>query len=143
PPSGLPAISPSRGEISLRQPWKAGQRGVAVPTAEPFGTTADGQSVGQIAIAGGGLTAHILTYGAIVRDLRLEGHHPPLVLGFERLVDYLDHSLYFGAIVGRYANRIAGGKFILDGERFETDANDNGNTLHGGIGGLDRRVWRV
>src|SRR5690606_34544844 len=45
--------------------------------------------------------------------------------------------------VGRYANRIARGKFVIDGERFETDANDNGNTLHGGAEGLDRRLWRV
>ena len=90
-----------------------------------------------------GLSATILTWGAVVQDLRLLGHDAPLVLGFERLDDYLDHSLYFGAIVGRQANRIARGKFALDGERFETDRNDNGNTLHGGGTGLDRRVWRL
>src|SRR5690606_14502112 len=104
-----------------------GRRGVAVPTTEPFGVTPDGQAVERIGIAGGGLSASILTYGAVVQDLRLEGHHPPLVLGFDQFEHYLDHSLYFGAIVGRYANRIAGGKFILEGERFETDPNDNGN----------------
>ena len=110
---------------------------------EPFGATREGEAVRRFAIEGGGLSARILTYGAVVQDLRLAGHHAPLVLGFERLEDYLDHSRYFGAIAGRCANRISGAKFILDGERFELDANDNGNTLHGGAKGLGRRVWRV
>lgn len=110
---------------------------------EAFGATREGEAVHRLTVAGGGLTARLLTWGAVVQDLRIAGHDAPLVLGFETLDDYLDHSLFFGAIVGRYANRIAGGKFILDGERFETDANDNGNTLHGGSKGLDRRVWRI
>ncbi len=110
---------------------------------ETFGTTREGETVHRVGIAGGALSARILTYGAAVQDLRLAGHGAPLVLGFERIEDYLDHSGYFGAIVGRYANRIAGGKFVLDGERFETDANDRGNTLHGGADGLDSRVWRI
>lgn len=110
---------------------------------EAFGATREGEAVRRLTLAGGRLTARLLTYGAVVQDLRLAGHDAPLVLGFETLEDYLDHSLFFGAIVGRCANRIAGGRFILDGERFETDANDNGNTLHGGSKGLDRRVWQV
>ena len=110
---------------------------------EPFGTIPNGEAVERITISNGHLSARILTYGATVQDLRLAGHAPPLVLGFPELEGYLHHSLYFGAIVGRYANRIAGGKFVLDGERFDTDVNDNGNTLHGGRNGLDRQVWRV
>lgn len=110
---------------------------------EPFGETPEGESVHRLTIAGGGLTARILTFGAVVQDLRLAGHDAPLVLGFGTLSRYLDHSVYFGAIVGRYANRIGGARFVLDGERFDTDANDNGSTLHGGCAGLDRRVWRV
>lgn len=110
---------------------------------EPFGETPQGEPVHRLHIEGGGLSARILTFGAVVQDLRLAGHRPPLVLGFERLGGYLDDSPYFGAIVGRCANRIAGAKFILDGERFSTDANEGGNTLHGGAQGLDRRVWRV
>jgi aldose 1-epimerase len=112
-------------------------------SVERFGETNDGEPVQRARIAGGGLCASVITYGAAVQDLRLDGHDTPLVLGFERLDDYLDHSLYFGAIVGRQANRIARGKFALDGERFETDLNDNGNTLHGGGLGLDKRVWRL
>ncbi len=111
--------------------------------SEPFGETPQGESVHRLTITGGGLSARILTFGAVVQDLRLAGHDAPLVLGFEALSGYLDHSVYFGAIVGRYANRIGGGRFVLDGERFDTDANDDGNTLHGGRAGLDRRVWRI
>ena len=110
---------------------------------EAFGETREGEAVHRFRIEGGGLAADILTWGAIVQNLRLKGHPAPLVLGFERLDHYLDHSPYFGAIVGRCANRIAGGKFTIDGERFLADTNDRGNTLHGGAGGLDRRVWRV
>src|SRR5690606_29042780 len=112
-------------------------------SGEAFGQTRDGEAVRRIRIAAGGLSAHILTYGAIVQDLRLAGHHAPLVLGFGDIEHYLDHSLYFGAIVGRFANRIAGGKFIIDGERYQADPNDYGNTLHGGSAGLDRRLWQV
>lgn len=114
-----------------------------MPQREAFGTTRRGEAVERLAITGGGLTARFLTWGAVLQDLRLEGHPAPLVLGFAQLEHYIDHSRYFGAIVGRYANRIARGKFVIDGERFETDANDNGNTLHGGAEGLDRRLWRV
>ncbi|MEO3385640.1 aldose epimerase family protein [Mesorhizobium sp. CAU 1741] len=112
-------------------------------TGDTFGHTRDGDPVHEMRIAGGRLSARILTYGAVVRDLRLAGHDSPLVLGFETLDHYLDHSLFFGAIVGRYANRITGGKFIIDGERYQADTNDNGNTLHGGSVGLHRRLWSL
>lgn len=102
-----------------------------------------GEAVHAFAITGGGLSARILTFGAVVQALRIDGHAAPLVLGFERLEHYLDQSPFFGAIVGRCANRIARASFILDGERHPTDTNDNGNTLHGGSDGLFRRVWRV
>jgi aldose 1-epimerase len=111
--------------------------------ADHFGTLPDGSTVHRLAISGGGLTANILTWGAIVQELRLSGHPAPLTLGFERLDDYVDHSLYFGAIVGRYANRIAGGRFSIDGEKFEAEGNDRGNSLHGGSKGLDRRNWSI
>lgn len=111
---------------------------------ESFGETPDGQPVERVSIAAGGLSARILTWGAVVQDLRLAGHAPPLVLGFERFDHYAGHSAYFGAIVGRFANRIAGGRITIDGERFETDGNDaHGNTLHGGSAGLDKRIWRL
>lgn len=112
-------------------------------SVEAFGTTREGDAVQRVTISGGGLTARIITYGAVVQDLRLGGHAAPLVLGFERFEDYLDHSVFFGAIVGRYANRIAGGRFAIDGERFQVEANDRGHHLHGGSNGLYNRVWSI
>ena len=110
---------------------------------ETFGTTANGEKVERITIEGGGLSARFLTYGAVLQDLRLAGHAAPLVLGFERLEDYVAQKFYIGATVGRYANRIAGGAFRLDGEIYQTDRNDSINTLHGGSNGFDRRLWQI
>jgi aldose 1-epimerase len=98
----------------------------------------------RASIAGGGMSARILSWGAVVQDLRLEGHRPPLVLGFERFDDYPARSPYFGAVVGRFANRIAGGRFAIDGEEFVIDRNEHGkHTLHGGRAGTGRRPWRI
>jgi aldose 1-epimerase len=111
---------------------------------EVFGTLPDGREVHRIRIAGGGLTASVLTYGAIIQDLRLRGHAPALVLGFEDLPSYLAHSPYFGATAGRCANRIRGATFTLDGDTFRTDANALGrHTLHGGAEGMGKRLWTL
>lgn len=111
---------------------------------EIFGTLPDGQEVHRIRLSGGGLTASVLTYGAVLQDLRLVGHAPPLVLGFGTFEPYLAHSPYFGATAGRCANRIRDGRFGIDGQRFETDRNaKGGHTLHGGREGLGKCVWRI
>ncbi|PSM17947.1 aldose epimerase family protein [Nitratireductor sp. StC3] len=111
---------------------------------EMFGTTEAGEAVHRLAISGGGLRANILTWGAVVQDLRLSGHDAPLVLGFENFADYPAHSPYFGAIAGRYANRIRDGHFTIEGQRFETDRNFLGkHTLHGGSAGIGKRVWQL
>lgn len=111
---------------------------------EIFGTTGEGDRVHRFGISGGGLTAHIITFGAAVQDLRLDGHEAPLVLGFDRFADYPASSPYFGAIAGRFANRIRDGRFILDGCRHQTPRNFLGkHTLHGGDGGFFGRVWDV
>ena len=110
--------------------------------SERFGTTDAGEEVTRVVLEGGGLTAHILTWGAIIQDLRLDGHSAPLVLGFERFEDYLHHSPYFGATPGRYANRIADGRFTLDGETYQLDCNEKGvSHLHGGANGYGHRNW--
>ncbi len=97
-----------------------------------------------VTLAGGGLTARVLTLGAIVQDLRMEGVAHPLVLGSPDPADYAGPLRYAGAIVGRFANRIAGARFALDGVEFRTDANEGGRTtLHGGAEGTDRMVWRL
>ena len=100
---------------------------------KPFGNLRDGRLVHHISLSGHGLKASILNYGAIVQDLRLKGHKHSLVLGFEKLDDYLEHSPYFGAIAGRCANRISNAKIELDGQLFQLDRNFLGkHCLHGG-----------
>lgn len=109
-----------------------------------FGTTAEGEPVQRFSIVGGGLTARIIGWGAVVQDLRLDGHDAPLVLGFENFDDYPAHSPYMGAIAGRYANRIRGGRFSIAGERHQAETNFLGkHTLHGGAKGFGKRVWSV
>lgn len=111
---------------------------------EIFGRLETGGAVERIAISGGGLTAHVLTFGAIIQDLRLAGHDAPLVLGFEDLASYLDHSPYFGATPGRCANRIGGGRFSIDGIAYQLECNERGAThLHGGSDGTGRQTWQV
>jgi aldose 1-epimerase len=111
---------------------------------EIFGTTGDGASVRRFSITAGGLTARIITWGAVVQDLRLAGHDEPLVLGFERFDDYPASPGYFGAIAGRHANRIRDGRFVLDGHRYAIDADrPEAHGLHGGSDGYFGRVWDV
>ena len=110
---------------------------------EIFGTAPDGGTVEQVRIAGGGLTAWIMNWGACLRDLRLEGHPHPLVLGFESFEPYPVHSRNFGAIVGRCANRIRDGRFVLDGAAHELDRNVGAHHLHGGTLGVSKRTWRI
>jgi len=108
---------------------------------QEFGVLPDGTPVEQITLKKGGLEASVLTFGAIIRDLKFAGQS--VVLGFDKLQDYLDHSPYFGAIVGRCANRIANGKLEIDGRAYHLDQNDNGHHLHGGIQGFSRRNWQI
>lgn len=109
-----------------------------------FGRTADGTEIERVTISGGGLTAKIMNWGATLQDLRLDGHGPSLVLGFPDFDSYPAHSPYFGATPGRFANRIARGRFRLDGENYQLDRNQNGSHhLHGGAQGIGKRVWRI
>jgi aldose 1-epimerase len=114
---------------------------------EEFGVTSDGMKVARYTLDNGrGLRARILTYGGAVQTLEVpdrDGRPGNVVLGCASLADYITMSKYFGAIVGRYANRIAGGRFRLDGTEYRLPRNDGGNSLHGGERGFDRRVWEV
>ena len=112
--------------------------------AEPFGQTGTGEEINRVRLNGGGLSAAILTWGATLQDLRLADHPAPLVLGFERFEDYVERSPYFGATVGRYANRIAGGSFTIEGRRYQADRNYlDKHTLHGGGRGFAKRLWTI
>ncbi|MGH1464507.1 MAG: aldose epimerase family protein [Cognatishimia sp.] len=106
--------------------------------------TAHGEDIQQITLSRGGLTAKIVTAGAAVQDLRLQGHSHPLVLGYENFLDYQDNKACMGAIAGRFANRIGGGAIQVDGQTYQLDRNWLGrHTLHGGSDGLQYQNWRV
>lgn len=107
-----------------------------------FGTRPDGKVVEQARISAYGLTISVLTHGATLQDLRLDGVPHPLVLGFATLLPYLAEGRHFGAIVGRCANRIARGEAVVDGQQLTLDRNERErNTLHGGRDGTGHRNW--
>ncbi|EBA13180.1 aldose epimerase family protein [Roseobacter sp. CCS2] len=109
-----------------------------------FGKTQNGTNVEKITISAGGLRVSILTFGAIVQDVRLAGVAHGLALGSDRLQDYEDTMGYFGAIVGPIANRISNARVRLDGMMYELERNENGKVhLHSGTEGVHRRVWQV
>jgi aldose 1-epimerase len=109
-----------------------------------FGVMPTGEAVEKVVLKGGGLTASIITFGAVLQDLRLDGHDAPVVLGFEDLSGYLDHSPYFGATPGRCANRIGDGRFTLDGVDYQLELNEKGvSHLHGGSDGMGRQNWTI
>ncbi|MBR9765388.1 MAG: galactose mutarotase, partial [Rhodobacteraceae bacterium] len=112
--------------------------------SEIFDHLPDGSPVHSVTIGSGALRATLLSHGARLQDLRLAGVAHPLVLGSPRLADYLGPMDYFGATVGRYANRIAGGRFSLDGRSYQLDLNENGQTcLHGGSAGTGVLNWSL
>jgi len=125
------------------------------PTASPvlsvardsFGRTRDGAEVDRFTLRNAhGLEVQVITYGAIITTLRTPdrtGRIDDIVLGFDRLADYESKSPYFGAVVGRVANRIAHGRFTLDGTRYTLAVNNGPNALHGGVRGFDKVVWRA
>jgi aldose 1-epimerase len=119
----------------------------AAPTGEPFGTAPDGRPVERWRLASpSGVSAEILTYGAILHALHVPdaaGRTASVVLSLPDTAAYAAGQAYLGAVVGRYANRIAGGRFALDGETYTLPLNDRGQTLHGGPDGFHRRVWRA
>ncbi|MGN9838084.1 aldose epimerase family protein [Nonomuraea sp. H19] len=106
-----------------------------------FGTLPSGEQVEQVELSSGRLRAEVLTYGAIVRSLEVSGVN--VVLGLDTLEDYQTRSRYFGAVVGRYGNRIANGCFTLDGVEYRLPVNNGPNSLHGGTEGFDRKVWTI
>jgi aldose 1-epimerase len=106
----------------------------------------DGHSILEVTIgSAAGATAKIISWGSVLRDLEVPSPtgRRRVVLGFDRLDDYLAYSPYFGANVGRYANRISRGRFALDGREYSLDLNDGRNTLHGGFASFGKRPWKL
>lgn len=117
-------------------------------TREDFGALEDGTAVDRYSLtSGSGVRVRILTYGGIVQAVETPDRHgrdADIVLGFPALEDYVDRNdPYFGAIVGRYANRIAKGRFTLDGDTYRLATNNGENSLHGGPGGFHTKVWKA
>jgi aldose 1-epimerase len=111
-----------------------------------FGKTPDGTPIDLYVLKNGALMVKVMTYGAIVTEIIArdrDGKEGDVVLGFDNLEGYLGGHPYFGAAVGRFANRIAGAKFSLDGKDYTLAANNGPNSLHGGTKGFDKVVWKA
>jgi aldose 1-epimerase len=112
-----------------------------------FGALVDGTQVPAVELSNkSGMQVRIIALGAAIQSLRVpdrKGVLADVVLGYDSAAQYLAKPQYFGATVGRYANRIAGGKFTLDGRQYVLEKNDGPNHLHGGLHGLDKVVWTI
>ncbi|MEU9091523.1 aldose epimerase family protein [Streptomyces sp. NPDC048428] len=116
------------------------------PVKELFGRLADGTAVRRWTLSNGGTTLRALSYGGVIQSLETADRHgrtANVALGFDNLDDYVAKSPYFGGLIGRYGNRIADGRFTLDGTTHQLPVNDGPNSLHGGDRGFDKRIWDV
>ncbi|WP_369270816.1 aldose epimerase family protein [Streptomyces sp. R11] len=120
--------------------------GGRTPVKSLFGKLADGTKVYSWSLANGGTRMKVLSYGGVVQSLEIpdrRGRLANVSLGFDNIEDYVAKSPYFGALIGRYGNRIGKGRFTLDGKTYQVNVNDGENSLHGGAQGFDKRVWDV
>ena len=129
------------------QETKTREQRVMTIHKESFGKTPDGQEVKLYTLTNtNGLKARITNYGAILVSLEVpdkNGKLADITLGFDTLEGYIPRHPYFGATVGRYANRIGGAKFRLNDVEYKLEANNGANHLHGGIKGFDKVVWKA
>ena len=116
-------------------------------TRTQAGTLADGTAVEAVTLSNdNGVSATIITYGATLQDFMApdrDGNVSSITLGYDDVSKYQSLPNYFGVTVGRYANRIAGATFSLDGKTYKLPPNDNPNSLHGGMVGFDKRIWTI
>ncbi|AYY12153.1 galactose mutarotase [Actinobacteria bacterium YIM 96077] len=114
-------------------------------TKSSFGNARDGSEVAVYTLKNaGGMSVRILTYGGILQSIEVpdrSGTLANVTLGFDNLTDYVERNPFFGALVGRCANRMSGGGFTLDGTRYDLARNRMPNHLHGGVAGFDTKVW--
>ncbi len=134
---------PARGEDTAEARQAHSQRSLE---RMDFGKTPDGTAVDLYVLASGKMTVKVITFGAIVTEIDVpdrNGKQANVVLGFDDLAGYLGGHPYFGAATGRVANRIAKGRFTLDGQEYKLAVNNPPNTLHGGNKGFDKVVWKA
>ena len=114
-------------------------------TRAPFGILPGGAQVSRFTLTNAnGMVVRILDFGGIIQEIQVPdraGRMADVALGFDTLDPYLTDSPYFGALVGRYGNRIAKGRFVLDGHEYQLPVNNGENHLHGGITGFDKALW--
>jgi aldose 1-epimerase len=138
------AICAALFTMALQATSREGQHNVK---KEAFGTTPEGKPVDCYTLTNShGLEVRVINYGGIIASLRVpdrSGKLADVVLGFDNLSGYLDNKPYFGAIIGRYANRIANGKFTLDGREYTLAKNNGTNSLHGGLKGFNKVIWQA
>jgi aldose 1-epimerase len=122
-------------------------RATPAVTRAAFGRLPDGRPVESFTLTNaGGLELRAISYGAIIVSLRVpdrDGRLDDVVLGYDDLEGYLSKPSYFGALVGRYGNRIAGGRFTLEGRTYTLATNNGPNHLHGGVRGFDKQLWKA
>jgi len=138
------AITIMAGSVSAAA---AGVAAAAEAKRDAFGALGDGTRIEAVNLSNSyGMSVRIMTLGASIQSLIVPDRHGAggvIVLGFSTAQEYYDDSHYFGATVGRFANRIAKGRFSLDGRIYDLAANDHGNHLHGGTRGFDKVVWNI
>lgn len=123
-----------------------GDTKVTVRSRSDFGTLPDGTRVERFQLDDGVVSVSVLDYGCIIQELLApdrDGRREDVVLGFDSLEGYLGTQPYHGAVIGRFANRIAGARFELNGTTYPLPANDGPNHLHGGPGAFNSRVWEA
>ena len=133
------------GALVEQSAFAANKKNKGSVKKEAFGKTEDGKKVDAYILTNkNGLQAKIITYGAMLTEMHVpdkNGKLGDVVFGHDKLEDYLDGHSYFGVTTGRVANRIAKGKFTLDGNEFTLATNNDPNHLHGGVEGIDKKVW--
>ena len=125
----------------------AGAAEAATAKRASFGKLADGRDVAAVTLSNGqGVSATVIAYGATLQSVVMpdrNGNRADVALGYDNIRDYVEKPQYFGSTVGRFANRLAAGRFQLDGKSYQTPVNNGKNALHGGTQGFDKVLWEV
>jgi aldose 1-epimerase len=131
--AGLGVLSSAQGALMVKQ--------------EAFGSLPDGRTVELYTLTNArGMEVRIMTYGGIIVSVQApdkNGHFAEITLGFDTLASYVAKNPFFGALVGRYGNRIGDAKFTIDGTEYRLARNDGANSLHGGLKGFDKVLWQA
>ncbi len=125
----------------------AGAADAATAKRSSFGRMPDGRDVPAVTLTNGrGVSATVIAYGATLQSLVMpdrNGKRADVAIGYDNLADFIRKPQYFGSTVGRFANRLAAGRFQLDGKTYQTPVNDGKNSLHGGTAGFDKVIWDI